>query len=66
MGRRTTHGGQKSQVDKQMRIALTWCSIIEDGMTTSATIPLLRVRMSFAKRSKNKERKRDGSAKTDG
>ena len=54
MGRCTAHGKQTSQVTIKTRIVLTWTSIVEGGLTTSATIPLARVRMSFAKRSVTK------------
>ena len=54
MGGCTAHGKQTSQVTIETRIVLTWTSIVEGGLTTSATIPLSRVRMFFAKRSVTK------------
>ena len=51
MERCTAHGIQMSQVTTETRIVLTWSSIIEGGMTTSATMLMRPVPLSFAKTS---------------
>ena len=44
------HGKQMSQVTMKTRIALTWISMLERGVMTSATFTLVWVPTSFAKR----------------
>ena len=46
----TAHGKQMSQVTIETRIVLTWNSLLEGRMITSATMPLFWVPTSFAKR----------------
>ena len=46
----TAHGCQMSQVTIRTRIVLTWICMLERGMMTSATVPLIKVPTSFAKR----------------
>ena len=46
----TAHGKKMSQVTIKTRIVLTWNSLLEGGMITSATMPLLWVPTSFAKK----------------
>lgn len=46
----TAHGEQISQVTRKTRIVLTWSSILEGGMTTSASIPTSQLPLFFAKR----------------